>query len=412
MLVDAELPIHLLNTVSEFFISIMQVVLIAVAALYVLALLPAIAIALFLIQHFYLRTSKQLRQLDLQSKSSLHTKFIEASTGLLTIRAHGWQGTMREEFGEKLDRSQEPLYLLAIVQLWLQLTLNLLVTGLSITVAGFAVGIRDKTNVGAIGVAFLNMTTLGERMTRFITSWTSLEVAIGAIARIQAFEKDTPEETDPESPVNVAAKWPESGTIRFDNVWASYDTFPDKTDWSLRGVSFQIRSGEKIAICGRTGSGKSTLLVSLLALIEAKEGAIAVDDVDISRVERSILRSRFDVISQDTFSQGETVRGALDPEGRFSDEAITEILEDCAMLHKIESSGGFSTKVVEISFSAGEAQLFALARTILGAQYRQSGIVLLDEATSRYEIVSFARNIEANSIYPVIALIQSLRRKS
>jgi ABC-type multidrug transport system fused ATPase/permease subunit len=206
---------------------------------------------------------------------------------------------------------------------------------------------------------------LGETMTNFITSWTSLEVSLGAIARIEAFEKDMPVEAEVKSPVRVSTQWPISGAIRFDNVWASYDPHSKKPNWSLRGISFQIHPGEKIAICGRSGSGKSTLLLSLLALIETHRGIIAIDDVDISGVKHSILRSRFHVISQDTFSQGETPRDALDPEGSFSDEALTNTLGECAILDKIRTSGGLSAKLTEVNFSAGEAQRFALARTIL-----------------------------------------------
>lgn len=200
----------------------------AVAAFYVLAVLQALLVTLYFIQHFDLRTSKQLRKHELQSKASLHTKLMETCAGLVTIRAHQWQTISKREFHEQLDRSQEPIYILYGVQRWLQLTLDLVVTGLSVTVAGVALGIRDKTSVGAIGVAFLNMTTLGETMTRLLTSWTSLEVFLGAIARIETFQRDTSEESNVTSSIDVPPAWPSSGEIKFENVSSSYSSVTEK----------------------------------------------------------------------------------------------------------------------------------------------------------------------------------------
>lgn len=227
---------------------------------------------------------------------------------------------MLSELRECLDRTQEPDYLLLIVQAWLRLVLAFLVAGLSVVVVGVAVATRHSTSGGAIGVAFLNLVTLGSGLTNLISSWTSLEISLGAIARIEAFERDTPAETNVSSPVEVSANWPERGDLKLENLHASYDTSADPV-WSLDDVCLHIEAGERVAICGRSGSGKSTLLLSLLALIECPRGRILLDDVDISRVPQPLLRSRFHVISQDTFTQGESVREALDPDSAFADDA-------------------------------------------------------------------------------------------
>lgn len=383
MMIDMSLPLNLFNTIAELLTCVIQVVLVAVAAIYALAVLPALLIALYLIQHFYLRTSKQLRQHELQSKASLHTKLMETCAGLVTIRAHQWQSAFKHEFHEQLDRSQEPIYLLYAVQRWLQLTLDLVVAGLSVTVAGVALGIRDKTSLGAIGVAFLNLTTLGQTMTNLLTSWTSLEVSLGAIARIEAFKKLTPQETTVTYSAVVPLSWPESGEIIFEDVGSSYTSVATNPSWSVDGINLTIRPGEKVAICGRSGSGKSTLMLTLLSLMETRRGTITIDGIDIALVKPSILRSRFHVISQDTYLHGDTVRDSFDPDGASSDDDIWSILEDCAIKQKLERSGGLHTPLIDISLSAGEMQLFALARAILHAQQRPGGIVLLDEATSK-----------------------------
>ncbi|RAO72583.1 uncharacterized protein BHQ10_008595 [Talaromyces amestolkiae] len=261
---------------------------------------------------------------------------METCAGLVTIRAHQWQTISKREFHEQLDRSQEPIYLLYGVQRWLQLTLDLVVTGLSVTVAGVALGIRDKTSVGAIGVAFLNMTTLGETMTKLLTSWISLEVFLGAIARIETFQRDTSEESNVTSSIDVPPAWPSSGEIKFENVSSSYSSVTEKPIWSVNGLNLTINTGEKVAICGRSGSGKSTLMLTLLSLMETRNGTIVIDGIDISHVKPSVLRSRLHVISQDTYIHGDTVRDALDPERTSSDDIIWSIINECALKQKIE----------------------------------------------------------------------------
>jgi len=122
MLIDTQLPLSMLNTNSCFFTALMQIILITMSVVYLLAVLPALFLVLYLIQNFYLRTSKQLRHLDLESKAALHTKFLETCSGLTTIRAFNWQENTNTEFLTLLDRSQEPVYLLPSVQRWLQLS--------------------------------------------------------------------------------------------------------------------------------------------------------------------------------------------------------------------------------------------------------------------------------------------------
>ena len=382
-LVDVRLPLDLVKTVAFLLISAIQIVLVAYAAVLSLVILPMVFAVLYILQFFYLKTSKQIRLLDLQSTAGLQSKVSEACAGLVTIRAHGWQGAIRGEIQEKLDRSQEPLYLLWMIQTWQRFVLKLLVAGLSVTVVGVAVGTRSSTTASTIGVAFLNMVNLSDMLSNLIMAWTSLETSLGAIARIRSFEQDTPTEKEVVSPVNIAPEWPGTGRLVFENMYASYNSHVDKPTWALKNVSLKIKSGEKIAVCGRSGSGKSSFLLTLLALIDTPQGRIFLDGVDISRVRQQDLRSRFCVISQDPYVQGENSRDALDPEGKLSDAVITEVLSECAILDKINASGGLVADLSEAHLSVGETQLFALARAILQADFRMGGIVLFDEATSR-----------------------------
>ena len=150
MLVDMQLPLDLFNTASEFFTALIQVALIASASSWpALGVVPATLALVYAVQHFYLRTSKQLRLHELEAKAALVTKISEtgASDGLSTIRAHGpvWVDKTKNTFDEKMDRSQEPLYLLYAVQRWLQLVLNLSVSGLVVVVLGTSVAMKQSS---------------------------------------------------------------------------------------------------------------------------------------------------------------------------------------------------------------------------------------------------------------------------
>ncbi len=114
--VDTTLPLALFNTSAKLFTSLVQIVLIALASVQALSLIPPLFAVLYMIQRFYLRTSKQLRLLDLETKADLHTRLAETAAGITTIRAHGWAGFAQQRFGESLDRSQEGFYLLYAIQ--------------------------------------------------------------------------------------------------------------------------------------------------------------------------------------------------------------------------------------------------------------------------------------------------------
>lgn len=76
----------------------------------------------------------------------------------------------------------------------------------------------------------------------------------------------------------------------------------------LKGININIKGGEKIGIVGRTGSGKSTLFLTLLRIVEAHQGSILIDGVDISRAKLNTLRKNINFILQDHFLFPGTIR--------------------------------------------------------------------------------------------------------
>jgi ATP-binding cassette subfamily C (CFTR/MRP) protein 1 len=86
--------------------------LVVSGATYVAVIIPFCALAIFMIQKFYLRTSRQMRHLDLEAKSPLYRLFTETAAGIITVRAFGWKRDMTNEHMTQLDHSQKPYYMM------------------------------------------------------------------------------------------------------------------------------------------------------------------------------------------------------------------------------------------------------------------------------------------------------------
>jgi ATP-binding cassette, subfamily C (CFTR/MRP), member 1 len=205
-----------------FILCIAQMVLIGVASAYAAIAFPILLVALFFIQKFYLRTSRQLRLLDLEAKSPLYSQFMECLSGLATIRAFGWQRALEEKNRELLDQSQKPFYLLFAVQRWLTLILDLMVAAVAVLLIVLVVTLRGKISPGFVGVALLNVILFSQSIKMLLTFWTNLETHIGSIARIKSFTANTEVENLVSETQMPPPQWPQSGAIEFQNVVAEY----------------------------------------------------------------------------------------------------------------------------------------------------------------------------------------------
>lgn len=87
--------------------------------------------------------------------------------------------------------------------------------------------------------------------------------------------------------------WPEEGNMEFKDVSLKYRP---TTELVLKQLSFNIKSGEKIGVVGRTGAGKSTICLAISRIVELFKGSILIDGLDISQVNIEKLRSRITLI--------------------------------------------------------------------------------------------------------------------
>jgi ATP-binding cassette subfamily B protein len=178
-------------------------------------------------------------------------------------------------------------------------------------------------------------------------------------------------------------KLPEGGRgeVEFRNVWFAYDD----EEWVLRGISFVVHPGERVALVGPTGSGKTTIINLLLRLYEPQRGRILLDGTDIREFDPAELRAKMAVVLQDVFLfSGDVLENIrLWSEGLPAERAIQAAKLVQAHQFISELPEGYETELGERgqSLSVGQRQLLAFARAVAA----DPKILILDEATANID---------------------------
>jgi len=156
----------------------------------------------------------------------------------------------------------------------------------------------------------------------------------------------------------------------------------------LKGVSFSVEPGKKIAVVGPSGSGKSTLSRLLFRFYDADEGSIRIDGVDVRDCTQASLREVLGVVPQDTVMFNDTIRYNLAYARNNASDAEVRAAARAANLDTFIESlpQGYDTTVGErgLKLSGGEKQRMAIARVIL----KDPAIIVFDEATSSLDTQS------------------------
>lgn len=211
---------------------------------------------------------------------------------------------------------------------------------------------------------------------------TELQNAVACAGRLlEVIDAEKESDAKGQLPSNV------KGDFTVSDVAFSYD----KNKELIKNLSFELKSGQRLAVVGPTGCGKTTLINLLMHFYDIDSGSIKVDSVDINTVSRKSLRRNVGMVLQDTWLKSGTIKENI----VFGNENVTDeqVIEAAKKSHAHsfikKLHNGYDTFIGEDggSLSTGQKQLICITRLMLNPP----PILILDEATSSIDLLTEQR---------------------
>ncbi|PSN70285.1 hypothetical protein BS50DRAFT_674708 [Corynespora cassiicola Philippines] len=365
-------------------------------------ILPVSVLMLLLCAHsarLFFEAARKLKHLDNVSRSPVFESFCSTMDGLPTIRALLLQERYMNKFAAQVDQNTRALWNLWLVNAWFGCRMALIGSAF-VTIATLVIVSMPNITVATTGFALGFLLRYADVVSTFIRSFINLDLALVSTDRVIEYTQITSEKYDGRMP---PAAWPEQGHVNVSNLVVRHDP---QLPPALNKISFQLLPNERVGVVGRTGAGKSTLAKAFFRMLEAEQGSITLDGIDIASLALQQLRQRLSIIPQDPHLFSGTVRSNLDPFGSHDDTDLMRALES---VHWSGCTGGLieqGTTPSESSapsnsntsptptnaffpldhpileaghnLSQGQRQQLSLARAIVD----RPKLLILDEATS------------------------------
>jgi ATP-binding cassette subfamily B protein len=332
----------------------------------------------FACSNWRVRIRRTMNEMDSQAQ----TRAIDSLLNFETVKYFGNEGHEAKRYDEALARyeraatmSQISLNMLNLGQaviIALGLTVIMLLAGMEVAAGTMTVGAFVLANTYLIQL-YQPLNMLGVVYREIRQGLVDME----ALFRLLEVKAEIADKPGAARLAEHLADGP-AGEVVFDDVHFAYR--PDRQ--ILKGVSFRVPPGGKLAIVGPTGAGKSTISRLLFRFYDTTAGAVRIDGQDVRDVTQASLRAAIGVVPQDTVLFNDTIRYNI-AYGRPG--ASQEEIEAAARLAQVHDfvlrlPEGYDTRVGErgLKLSGGEKQRVAIARTIL----KDPRILILDEATS------------------------------
>ncbi|MBD7911407.1 ABC transporter ATP-binding protein [Clostridium cibarium] len=358
-------------------ITIIGSVILMFSISYVLALIAIVSIIMGIVvtlivgkKSFNYFTNRQ------ESLGVFNGQIEEYFTGQMVVKTFN----LEDDLINTVEKSNNKLYLDEKKAQFITYAINPLIRLMNqmgyvlIAALGAVFVIQGKLSIGIIQAFFQYLDQASEPLTEAAYTLNSMQAAIASAERV--FEILDEEEEKEDCLENKIISNPK-GNIEFEDVRFGYDK-----NLLITGMNLNVKAGEKVAIVGPTGAGKTTLINLLMRFYEISHGEIKIDGVDITKLERSHLRSLFGMVLQDSWLFDGTIKENI---SYSKDRAEYSEVENAAKLAKIDHfiktlPSGYGTVLndEDSSVSQGQKQLLCIARAILA----NPSILILDEATS------------------------------
>jgi ATP-binding cassette subfamily B protein len=342
-------------------------------ALVCLAAFPVIVYA----SRFYRKRAREVYRESRMILGRLNAGLQENLAGVATVQAFGQEEKMYRRF-QDVNVSYRNVLLRSIrynamffpvIELFSALTIGLLLWygGQQILAGSVQAGVL---------VAFIQyIQRMYQPIRDLAEKYNVMQAAMASSERIFAL-LDTPETIKNPSRPKSAAKV--AGEVEFRDVWLSYTP----GDPVLKGISFRVRPGEKIALVGATGGGKTSIISSLCRFYEIERGAILIDGVDIQEWNKQELRRHLGLVLQDVFLfSGDIATNITLGDPRIDERRMLEAARRAQIapfIEKLPSRYGEEVQERGSTLSQGQRQLLSFARALAF----DPKILILDEATS------------------------------
>lgn len=366
--------LYAINLVSLFIFVISAMLNVSVElTLYCLLPLPFLSISIYYVSNLINKKSEIIQQ----QLASLNSIAQEVYSGIRVVKSYVQQVPMGKFFTEESENFKEKSMDLAKVNA-LFYPLMVLLIGISTVITVYMGGIlvvKGTISPGNIAefVLYVNMLTWPVTAIGWIASL--IQQASASQKRINEFLKVQPQVIN-ENPKELTYI---EGDIEFDKV--SF-TYPDTGIKALKDISFNIKSGQKLAIVGRTGSGKTTLADLLVRMYDPTEGTIKIDGKDHRQLNLDELRQQIGYVTQDVFLFSDDISSNI----AFSDKEIAQdkienFAEYAAIHNEIKDlPKGYKTLVGErgVTLSGGQKQRITIARALV----KSPQIIIMDDCLS------------------------------
>ncbi|KAK3817781.1 MAG: P-loop containing nucleoside triphosphate hydrolase protein [Benniella sp.] len=392
---DELLPYVFFDTVQTGFMLIGSVVTVCVVNPWIIIAIPFILGGFMGLRNLYIKSSRQVKRIDSQSRSPIYSHLSETLDGLSSVRAFGASKQFMSEHIKTQEDNGRAFFTYLAMARWLGYRLDA-VSALFLGVTAIAcVAVRDTQQASKAGLAMASVISLSGELQWAIRMSVEAAILMVSVERMMEYAQVKPEESDrhqfnPDGSSVVPNGWPAEAKVTFTDMSLTY---PRGDGPVLKNISLDFKGGERVGIVGRTGAGKSSLIGALFRLVETTTGSpphrggISIDGIDISKIGMHDLREKMAIIPQEPFLFRGTLRFNLDPLSQYQDADIWAALEAAELKHMVEGlQGGLDATVDDNgkNFSIGERQLLSLARAVL----RRSKIIVMDEATANVDLRS------------------------